>query len=87
MTDRKIQDMKPQELLKMFVNDVGVLIDARLRTAEITIKASTDASIKASEERLTKRIEALEQKVDKGIEDQEKQIKHIEEHVGLSPRN
>jgi hypothetical protein len=87
MTDKKIQDMKPQELLKMFVNDVGVLIDARIRTAEITIKASTDASIKASEERLTKRIEALEQKVDKGIEDQEKQIKHIEEHVGLSPRN
>lgn len=75
MADKKIQDMKPQELLKMFVNDVGVLIDARIRTAEYTINASTDASIKASEERLTKRIEALEQKMDKRIEDQEKQIK------------
>jgi hypothetical protein len=49
---KTILDMTSQELLKMFVNDVGELIDARIRTAEITIKANTDAAIKASEERI-----------------------------------
>jgi hypothetical protein len=64
---KTIMDMTLQELLKMFVNDVGELIDARIRTAEITIKANTDAAIKASEQRtkeeLSKKIIALDNRL------------------------
>lgn len=87
-------DMKPQELIKSLVKEVGALIDARIRTAEITIKAGTDASIKASEERLTKRIDVLEQglhrveqKLNNNIQDHEDRIETIEEHIGLPHKN
>ncbi len=86
--------MKPQELIKSLVKKVGALIDARIRTAEITIKANTDASIKASEERIKSELRAelaskqdisrLEQKLDKTAEDHEERIGHIEEHLGLT---
>ncbi len=41
-------DMTPQQLLRSFVDEVGVLIDARLKTAEVLIKGE----IKAAEERV-----------------------------------
>ncbi len=40
--------MKPQDLLKMFVKEVGALIDARAKTTETLLKAE----IKASEMRV-----------------------------------
>jgi len=89
-------DMSPQELLKMFVASVGELIDARIRTAEITIKASTDASIKKSADEIKKELRAelaskediarLEQKLDKKIINHEKRIKNLENAASF-PKN
>lgn len=53
---KTIMTMTPQELLKMFVASVGEPIKAEIRTAEITIKANTDAAIKAAEERIKREL-------------------------------
>ncbi len=77
-----IVNMLPQELLKSFVKEVGELIDARIRTAEITIKAEikeVKAAMATKED-----IQRLEQKLDKKIDDHEERIKKIEEHLGLT---
>ena len=69
------------------------MIDARIKTAEITIKANTDASITAAKDELKaelaseKDLERLEQKFDKAVQDHEERIEIIEEHLGLPYKN
>ena len=90
---KTIMDMSPQELLKSFVQQVGTLIDARIKTAEITIKANTDASITAAKDELKaelaskKDLERLEQKLDKSVQDHKERLEIIEEHIGLPHKN
>ncbi len=55
---KTIADMTPQELIKSLTPSFGELIKAEIRTVEITIKANTDATIKASEERMKAHTEA-----------------------------
>jgi hypothetical protein len=58
----------------------GELMKAEIRTAEITIKANTEAALKAAEERIRKDlatkqdIAGLEQKLDAKLDDHETRI-------------
>src|SRR6266702_4771546 len=82
-----IMDMTPQQLLRSFVDEVGVLLDARLKTAEVLIKGE----IKAAEERVkaelrtelasNQDIARLEQKLDTTVTDQNTRVKRIEGRV------
>jgi len=94
--------MTPQELIKMLVPAIGELIDARIRTAEVTIKANVDsanksleermkantkaaidAAMKASEERLGKKIDKIAERLDK----HEERIERVEEKLGITQHN
>jgi hypothetical protein len=56
---KTIMDMTPQELLKMFVGDVGALIKAE----NDTLKTNLLGEIKSSEKRQSGRMDALEQRL------------------------
>lgn len=45
---------KSDEILKGFIGEVGTLIDARLKTFEINLKAHVDQTVKQAEERIRK---------------------------------
>ena len=78
-----------RELIKAIVEAVGPLIDARIKTAEVTINAHTDATIKAAEARIKTELRAelaskedikrLEQKYEKRLDDQKTRISLLEE--------
>lgn len=90
---KTVVDMTPQELIKMLSASFGELIDARIRTAEITIKANTDAAIKAAEERIRKDmatkqdVARLEQKLDTKLQDHDERIKALEEPTAINQKN
>jgi len=72
-------DTSLQDLIKSIAASIAALY-ARMQIVEITIKANTDASIKASEERLTK-------KIDTKVADYEERITILEKQVALPHKN
>lgn len=75
--------MTPQELITSLTSSMGALIKAEIRTAEVTIKANTEAAIKATEERLIERLKAVEQKLDKLAADHEERLEGLEDYTGI----
>ena len=67
-----MQDRK--ELIKAIVEAISPLIDAK----NDILKTVLLAEIKASEQRLTKKIEAVEKKLDDKLTDHETRIKQLE---------
>lgn len=76
-------EIKPQELIKSLVAAIGPLIDARIRIAEVTIKANTEAAINKAKEELKTEIHALRD----DLKDHEKRIETVEDHLGLTHKN
>ncbi len=76
-----IVNMTPQELLRMFVKEVGVLIAANNETLKTILRAE----IKASEERTKKELGQKIDKVSQRLDSHEERIERVENHVGLPP--
>lgn len=77
---QELLTMSPQELLKLFVKEVGVLINARISTSETNMKAE----IKASESRLRAEINGSEERVKSELR---KEIKESAKNVKTDIRH
>lgn len=67
------------------VKQIVQLVDARLKTFGTNIKGEIIAAVNASEERMTKKMQSIEDKLDGKVNKHEKRITHLEEHTGLTP--
>jgi hypothetical protein len=65
------------------IKQIAQLLDARLQTFEVNIKGE----IKASEERMTKKLQNVEDKLDGKLTDHEKRITRLEKHKDVSTTN
>ena len=82
--------MKNDDLVKSIISGVGNLITVRVKTTETIILAE----LKASEARLTKRIESVEQRLDAGeqrldlLDEVKKRLSLVEADLsGVKSRN
>lgn len=66
------------------IKQIGHLIDKRLQTFEINIKAEIKASEERVTDKLTKKLQVLEDKLDRNMKGYEERIERLEMHAGLA---